>query len=132
MLFREITKKISLNGKYFKIKTSESFQILEWVIKLRFKKIPVHHSDKHAGRNTDICLLNEIDHPCVSVGHFPVFGQWFQILISHHIISKVHGAICLVITWNSLHPAVRWLRMHLSGFCNCWKQKSINGKVNFF
>lgn len=54
--------------------------------------------------DTDVCLLNEVDHPRVSVGHFPVFGQWFQIFISRHIISKVQGAIRLVVTWYRLHP----------------------------
>lgn len=54
--------------------------------------------------DTDIGLLNEVDHPRVRVGHLPVFGQRFQILISHHVISEVHGAIGLVVTWDGLHP----------------------------
>lgn len=70
----------------------------------------------------DICLLNEVDHPSVGVGHLPVWGQWFQILIPHHVISKVHGAVCLVVTWDGLHP-IRWLGRPLSVFYS--KQKSM-------
>lgn len=85
---------------------------------------------RHIRKDTDMCLLNEVDHPRISVGHFPVFGERFQILVSHHIISKVHGTICLVVTWDSLYP-IRRLRMPLSVFCysnrTAWKV----GKVTF-
>lgn len=76
----------------------------------------------------DFGLLNEVDHPCIGIGHFPVWWQRFQILISHHIISKIHRTVGLVVTRDRLHP-VRWLRKPFSGFC-CSKHNSLRiGKV---
>lgn len=79
--------------------------------------------------HTDPGLLDEVDHPRVRVGHLPVFGQGLQVLVSHHVISEVHGAVGLVVTRDSLHP-IGWLRVPLSVFCS--KQEGYEKQVSVY